>query len=87
MAFVIFILCVTCQGVHLAYFGWGALSFGCLNLYSVIVINSIYKKFKEEYNVYRSKVDHDQRLLLQDIDVDVESAIAFENEVNCWIES
>lgn len=84
MAFLIFILCVSCQGVHITSFGWGALLFGTLNLYTATVINSLYKKFKEEYNMHRSRVDIDDYPLLVDIDVDmdVDSAITYENGIN-----
>lgn len=81
MAFAIFTLCVSCQGAQLSHFGWGALLFGCINLFSLVAINSIYKKFKAEYNVYRSKLDLYRRTLLESIDRDVDSAISFQNEI------
>lgn len=80
MAFLTFILCLACQGAKITDFGWGTLIFGCLSLYSVIVIHSIYKKFKEEYKMYRSKVDM-KYPLLEDIEVDVDSAITFQNRI------
>lgn len=72
MAFLTFILCAVCQGAQIAYVAWITLLFGCLSLYSVIVIQSIYKNFKEEYNMHRCKLD------LEGIEIDVDSAITFQ---------
>lgn len=81
MAFLTVIICVVCQEADelIVYCAWGSFVYGCINLYSVIVINSIYKTFKEEYNLYKSKMSIEQP---EDVDEDVDSALTFQRKID-----